>query len=85
MLLHLKELLWYGYECWGFRLADNTFLYPDFPIAFANPPRIEIHDTKGWLREDAHIKTKIAAEMYPVFKWAYVKKIKGDWVTRYVR
>ncbi len=81
-LRHLKQILWWGYECWGFRLADNTFHYPDFPIV--TPTHFEIHDVKGRKRETWLVKVKTCKDLYPWIKWAYVKKEKGNWVVRYI-
>ena len=81
-LRHLKEIIWWGYECWGFRLADNTFHYPDFPIATST--HFEIHDVKGQKREAWLIKVKTCKELYPFFKWAYTKKEGGVWSVHYI-
>ncbi len=66
------ELLWFRFEGMKLRLADNTFLTPDFAIMLASG-EIILHDVKGFLTEDAHIKMKIASEMYP-FRFFYVRK-----------
>ena len=81
-LKHLKEILWWEYEFWGFRLADNTFIYPDFAIAY--PDRFEIHDTKGHLRPQWWVKFKTLKERNPYLRFATVKKIKGLWEVKYL-
>jgi len=81
-LKHLHEIQWWAYEAWGFRLADNTFIYPDFAICY--PDHIEIHDTKGELKAQWWAKFKILKELYPMFMYATVKKIKSEWEVKYI-
>jgi hypothetical protein len=84
---HLKSLLlsgsilWYKFEGMKFRLADNTFYTPDFAV-MGCAGVIEIHETKGFWKDDARVKIKVAADMYP-FKFIAVKakpkKDGGGW------
>jgi hypothetical protein len=70
--LMVGEIRWWAFECWKFRLADDTYYTPDF-IVVDNALRIEAHEVKaewstgkpGW-QEDARIKIKVAAEQYPI-------------------
>ncbi len=78
----LHQIEWWAYESWGFRLADNTYIYPDFAICF--PDHIEIHDTKGELKAQWWAKFKILKELFPMFRYATVKKVSGEWVVKYV-
>ena len=81
-LKHLHQINWWAYEPWTFRLADNTHIKPDFVIAY--PDCIEIHDTKGFKRPQWWAKFKILKDICPIFKYATVKKISGEWVVSYV-
>lgn len=81
-LKHLHQICWWAYEAWGFRLADDTFIYPDFAVCY--PDHIEIHDTKGELKAQWWAKFKVLKELFPMFKYATVKKISGEWVVKYV-
>lgn len=63
---------WFKFEGVKFRLADNTFYTPDFLIMFKGG-LMEVHETKGFWVDDARVKIKVAAEMYP-FKFVAVKK-----------
>jgi len=67
---------WY-YEPFNIRLADNTFWKPDFLLVF--PDRFEFHETKGWWRRDARAKIKIAAKIYPYFKFVGVQLENKQW------
>ena len=60
------------------RLADGTWYTTDFYIMYPDG-HIEIHETKGFMRDDANVKIKAAAEKYPEFKFVLVKLDKGEW------
>ena len=78
-LEHLKQrgdLLWWKFEGMKFRLADKTFLTPDFAV-MKRDGQISLHDVKGgYIFEDAKVKMKVAAEQYP-FEFVIVKKDRG--------
>jgi hypothetical protein len=77
----LGDILWYRFEGLKLRLADNTFYTPDFAI-LASDRVMECHEVKGFWRDDARAKIKIAAEQYPFrFKavTAKAKKNGGGW------
>jgi hypothetical protein len=59
------------------RLADKTWYTPDFCIVSSEG--ISFHEAKGWMRDDAAVKIKVAASQYPMFKFFIAKKIKGGW------
>lgn len=61
-----------------FRLADKTWYTPDFYIMLPGGA-IEIHETKGWMRDDANVKIKVAAEMYPELTFVLVTWGNGAW------
>lgn len=72
---------WYKFEGLKFRLADNTFYTPDFAV-LTSEGYLEAHEVKGFWRDDARVKIKIAAEMYPirfVAVKAEAKKRGGGW------
>ena len=78
------EILWYKFEGVKLRLADNTFLTVDFPVMLADGT-LEMHDVKGGkavFTDDARVKMKVAADLYPfTFKAVYprAKKHGGGW------
>lgn len=80
-LKHDGDILWHKFEGLKFRLADNTFYTPDFAV-MASSGQIELHEVKGYWQDDAKVKIKVAADMYPfVFKAvkAKAKKHGGGW------
>ena len=79
--LNLGDILWFRFEGLKLRLADNTFYTPDFAVLAADRV-MECHEVKGFWRDDARAKIKIAAEMYPFrFKaiQARAKRDGGGW------
>lgn len=60
------EILWYGFESMTFKLADDTRYTPDFPVLLANG-EMEMHETKvkAIFQDDAKVKIKVAAKMFP--------------------
>ncbi len=72
---------WWKFEAMKLRLADNTFYSPDFAVML-NDGRMEMHEVKGFWQDDARVKIKVAASLYP-FKFVAVKprakKNGGGW------
>lgn len=72
--LHLEgqrrrgEILQWDYEPESLKLADGSRYTPDFRVVL--PDRtIEFHETKGFMREAALVRLKVAARLHPyVFK-----------------
>jgi hypothetical protein len=75
------EILWFKFEGFKLRLADNTFLTPDFSVMTADRS-LQCHEVKGFWEDDARVKIKVAADMYP-FEFIAVKVRKekdgGGW------
>ena len=82
-LVHDGKILWHRFEGLKLRLADNTFYTPDFAV-MACDGVMECHEVKGYMMEDANVKIKVAAEMYPfrfIVVRAKAKKHGGGWET----
>lgn len=80
-LQHAGEILWFKFEGVKLRLADNTFYSPDFAVMMSDG-RIQIHEVKGFWQDDARVKIKVAADLYPfefVAVKAKAKKDGGGW------
>lgn len=75
------DVLWHKFEGLKLRLADNTFYTPDFAVMRADGA-IECHEVKGHWSDDARVKIKIAASLYP-FRFvairANAKRRGGGW------
>jgi len=62
---HEGAVLWYKFEGMKFRLADGTFYTPDFIVLDRNG-FMEAHEVKGFWTDDARVKIKVAADLYPL-------------------
>lgn len=63
-------------EAVSLRLADRTWYRPDFLVVRPNG-QIEMHEVKGFWRDDARAKFKIAAELHPWAKFWVIMRAKG--------
>lgn len=54
------------YEKVTLKLADDTRYTPDFWIV-ASDGQVRFEETKGFWRDDAKVKIKVAAEQFPEF------------------
>lgn len=76
---HAGEILWHRFEGVKLRLADNTFYTPDFAV-MNKDGTMECHEVKGdraIFQDDARVKIKVAASMYPFrFIAVYPRKAK---------
>jgi hypothetical protein len=70
------EVIWFAYEPIKLRLAEKTFLTIDFFLMLGTG-EIEAHEVKGsHLEDDAAVKLKVAAELYP-FRFVLVRSAAG--------
>lgn len=71
------HVIWHAFESVKLRLADNTFYTPDFSVMAADGV-LEMHEVKGYWQDDARVKIKVAAQMYP-FRFFAIKTKNGGW------
>ena len=71
------EILWYLYEHVKLKLADRTFYTSDFFVMAADET-LEAHEVKGFWEDDARVKIKVAASMYPFKFIAATRRSKKD-------
>jgi hypothetical protein len=82
-LLNIKkengDIISWKYEPYHIRLADNTFIIPDFVVTTANGQ--EVHEVKGFERPAWKAKWKIFKEMFKdeFYRFLVCKKINGVW------
>jgi hypothetical protein len=72
---------WYKFESVKLRLADKTFYSPDFAVMLSSG-ELQMHEVKGFWQDDARVKIKVAAELYPFQFIAFQplpKKAGGGW------
>lgn len=80
-LKHAGEILFWKFEGVKLRLADNTSLTMDFMVLQKNC-QLELHDVKGgFITDDANVKMKVAADIYP-FTFKVVQWKNKQWEIR---
>ncbi|MDN8066312.1 hypothetical protein [Burkholderia vietnamiensis] len=77
--VHVGEILEFKFESLKLRLADRTWYTPDFAVVLPDGAR-EIHEVKGRWTDDARVKIKVAADLYPYYRFIAVRRVKGEWV-----
>jgi hypothetical protein len=60
----IGEVLWWKFEGIKLRLADNTFYTCDFAVMPADCI-LRMDEIKGFWTDDARVKIKVAASLYP--------------------
>lgn len=77
ILKRAGEIIDYAYESIKFQLAYKCFYTPDFIVVYSD--RFEFHETKGFMRDDASVKIKTAARLYPWFRFKIIKRENRQW------
>lgn len=75
------EIQAWVFEPLKLKLAPATFYAPDFLVVLADGS-VELHETKGHWEDDARVKIKCAARMFPWWQFVGVQEItprKSDW------
>jgi len=72
-----QEVARWRFEPLKLRLADRTFYEPDFCVVTPEG-FIEFHEVKGFWEDDARVKVKVAAEMYPEYRFVAVTCNRRD-------
>lgn len=68
---------WWAFEGVTLKLADDTRYTPDFFVMLKGGD-LECHEVKGFWRDDARVKIKVAAALFP-FQFLAVSKSKSGW------
>lgn len=58
-----------------FLLANGVRFTPDFISISKLTGMMIAHETKGYMRDDAAVKIKVAASVFPLIKWNLVTKL----------
>lgn len=64
-----EEYVWIGVHTMRFRLAANTHYTPDFTTLGRDGILTQWDAKGGWTFEDAQLKMKLVARMFPFFRW----------------
>jgi hypothetical protein len=68
--LELRQglILWWRFEGITLKLGDDCRYTPDFAVLAADGV-LELRETKGFMRDDARVKLKVAAASFPFRCW----------------
>lgn len=82
---HLKQsqlldecIVWIGVQNITLKLADDCRYTPDFWTVEVGG-QIVAREVKGFWRDDAKVKIKVAARLFPWIKFVVVKKLQYSW------
>lgn len=73
------NVLWWKFNAVRLRIADGekgAFFKPDFAVLTRDG--LEFHETKGFWREAARLRIKVASGLYP-FPFVAVRRVAGRW------
>lgn len=75
------EIIEYWFERFTFKLADDCRYTPDFVVQTASG-EMECHETKGFWEDDAKVKIRVAADLFP-FRFVAIRRLPkkdgGGW------
>lgn len=74
LLKRAGEVVWYMFEPAGLRLAKATYYHADFWV-LTKDMILQVHEVKGHWTDDARVKIKVAASLFP-FQFVAVYEIK---------
>lgn len=75
---HKGEILAWWFEAVAFRVGERCFWHPDFLVMLADGT-LEIHDTKGFTKDDATVKARAVAAKFPMTVYHVTYTKKGGW------
>lgn len=70
---------YWGYETIKLRLATGAWYTPDFVVRING--RLEVREVKGFWREAARVRIKVAAEQFPWLPIHIVRYVNGQFRT----
>lgn len=77
-----REISWWDFEPIKLRLAKLCFYTPDFAV-MRHDRTFEFFEVKGFWRDDARVKIKVAVRLFPMFTFTAVsmksKRDGGGW------
>ena len=71
------EIDWFAFEAITIKLADRTRYTPDFLVMLPDG-QLELWEVKGHWEDDARVKIKVAASLFPFVFRAFKPKTKRD-------
>jgi|SRR5579859_4491113 len=81
---HLEQLRQVGhivtwlFEAITLKLGDDCRYTPDFLVIHADRT-VELVEVKGFWRDDARVKIRVAAQRFPWFRFTGIRRERGAW------
>ena len=72
------------FEAVSLKLADGCHYRPDF-LVITKDGSVRFDETKGFMREAARVRLRVAASLYPWWTFFLVKRVRGVWQQTQVR
>lgn len=77
-VLQGRSFAWVGIQNVTFKIGHDCRYTPDF-VCYANIGGMVAYEVKGFFRDDAKVKIKVAARMFPWITFILVMKENGYW------
>ena len=77
------ESAWSAFEGITLRLGMDCRYTPDFAV-LTHAGMLEMHEVKGFRRDDAMVKIRVAAAIFP-FRFVLAEKKAGAWILTEIR
>ena len=81
MRRYAGEILWWAFEPMQFRLAGRCTYTPDFILLTADGEMV-IHETKGFMEDDAAVKLRLFREQFWFLRLFVVKRRGRGWTIK---
>lgn len=72
------EVMDWKFEKVTLKLGDDCRYTPDF-FALMRDGSVRFYETKGFFRDDAKVKIRVAAEQFPMFRFVLVEWKEKQW------
>jgi hypothetical protein len=82
-ILRSRRYEFVGVQCITLKLGDDCRYTPDFIVL--NAGIITADEVKGFWRDDAKVKIKVAARMYPWIAFRVIQKNKAEWTVTLIK
>jgi hypothetical protein len=84
ILRHARVIVSWKFEAIRLRLANRAWFKPDFLVVARNEDKdcdvFQFHEVKGFWREAARVRIKVAADLFPEFNFVAIQRKGGVWV-----
>lgn len=85
ILSRRDDVAWHKYEGWTFKVGPDCRYTPDFAVMLSDGT-LEVHEVKGtFRRDDAMVKIRAAAGMFPVVFRLCEYDAKTGWTTTEIK